>query len=296
MLRGAEHCPGPAERLNFPMADGTGDILQGLFNRPDRQTSPLAVLLHGLTGDEEAAYVQATAACLLTFGYPVLRLNLRGAGPSRLSCRRRYHAGRTDDLRMVLSQLEPCKVGNGIVMAGYSLGGNALLKLLGEGDLPVQVLAAASVSAPIDLEATTKQFMAPGNVLYHRWLLSRMKQEVLVANIDADPAWIAAARQARSVWAFDDTLVAPWNGWSGAPEYYRLNSALSFLPAIRVPTLVLHSLDDPWIPGDLYTDFKWQNPYLTPLLSPRGGHVGFHGRNGVWHDRCMVDFFAAVCH
>lgn len=283
------------ERLRFPMADGSGDVLLGLLNRPGRPVAgrPLAVLIHGLTGCETGSYMQATAMALLAAGCPVLRLNLRGAGPSRDLCRLRYHAGRTQDLREVLAQLPPELSANGVVMAGYSLGGNALLKLLGEGDLPVPVRAAASISAPIDLHRSSLAFLEPRNRLYHRWLLARMKEESLAPCPGLEPRWIDAIRHSRSVWDFDDLFVAPWNGWSGAEEYYRVNSAAGFLEAIRVPTLVIHALDDPWIPGDCYRAVAWErNPSLHPLLPAGGGHVGFHAPGGVWHDRCLTAFFA----
>jgi predicted alpha/beta-fold hydrolase len=150
------------------------------------------------------------------------------------------------------------------------------------------------VSAPIDLMATSARFMQPRNRLYHRWLLGRMKADAL-ATPGLAPHWAAALARVRSTWDFDDLYVAPANGWSGAAEYYRVNSAARFLAAIRVPTLVIHALDDPWIPGAPYRAFDWAgNPALVPLLPARGGHVGFHGAGGVWHDRCLVRFFDAL--
>jgi len=283
---------GQGELLRFPMADGTGDVLLGMLNRPaDDHGHPLVVLAHGLTGCAESFYMQATACALLAAGRPVLRLNLRGAGPSAGSCRQRYHAGRTQDLRRVLSQLPDPWPARGVVMAGYSLGGNAILKFLGEGDFPVPVLAGASVSAPIDLRGTSLHFMLPRNRFYHRWLLTRMKQETAAIGPGIPPEISRALAEVTTVWDFDDRIAGPWNGWSGAEEYYAVNNARQYLPRISVPTLVMHALDDPWIPGGAYTEVEWRsNPNLVPLLPRRGGHVGFHGKDGVWHDRCLVRF------
>ncbi len=277
------------------MDDGSGDVLLGALDRPAQGVrKPLVILVHGLTGCETGTYMLTTAAALLAQGHPVLRLNQRGAGPSRPFCRLRYHAGRSQDLRAVLAQLPSGLVGDGVLMAGYSLGGNALLKLLGEGDLPVPILAAASVSAPIDLALTSRTFMEPRNRVYHSWLLNRMKAETFASGPRIEAKWADAVRTARSVYEFDDRFIGPWNGWSGAEEYYAVNSALRFLPRIAVPTLVVHALDDPWIPGAIYTSIDWSaNPNLTPLLPSGGGHVGFHGEGGVWHDRCLAAFFAA---
>jgi len=129
--------PHPAERLELPMNDGTGDVLLAALNRPaqaasDRRRRPLVILIHGLTGCEESSYMMGTARYLLDLGYPVMRLNLRGAGPSRAHCRQQYHAGRSNDLRTVLLKLDGRLASQGIFLAAYSLGANMLLKFLGE--------------------------------------------------------------------------------------------------------------------------------------------------------------------
>jgi predicted alpha/beta-fold hydrolase len=281
--------------LEFPMDDGTGDVLLGTLHQPAGTDSgrPVAVLVHGLTGDADSAYVLATAVALLGRGYPVLRLNLRGAGPSRALCREHYHAGRSGDLRRVLESL-PHTVPDlraerrGLVPVGYSLGANILLKLLGEG-APETVRAAISISAPIDLARTAARFLDPRNHFYHQHLLARMKREALAGPLD--PAERAAVPAVRTVRDFDERFVAPRNGFGTADRYYALCSGRRFLDAIAVPTLVIHALDDPWIPGTLYREVDWtRNPRLVPLLPRHGGHVGFHGAGPVvaWHDRCIL--------
>jgi predicted alpha/beta-fold hydrolase len=287
--------PFPAERLTLPMRDGTGDALIAELNRPPSTSGkPLAVLVHGLTGCADSTYMRATAAALLRDGHPVLRLNLRGAGPSRALCREHYHAGRSQDLRDALAALPAALVGAGVLAVGYSLGGNMLLKYLAEQGRGGPVAAAASVSAPIDLKATSLRFLAPRNRVYHDWLLRRMKAEALGPKVEFSPAQRAALRRARRVYDYDDWIVAPRNGFAGAEDYYARCSALDFMPKIAVPTLVIHALDDPWIPDASYAGFAWhRHPALVPLLPERGGHVGFHGVGSKtpWHDRCVALFF-----
>lgn len=285
---------GTPARLSFPMPDGSGDVLLGALDRPATGEAgrPLAILIHGLTGDEDGAYMHATAAALLAAGHPVLRLNLRGAGPSRPLCRGHYHAGRSEDLRAVIAQLPPDLARHGLVLVGYSLGGNMLLKFLGENDSPVPVRAAAAISAPIDLAATSRRFLARRNAVYHRWLLDRMKAEALAAP-GLDPAQAPRIRALRTTLEFDEVVVAPPNGFAGAADYYHRSSAVRHMGGIRSPTLVIHALDDPWIPADAYTGFPWhENPALVPLLPRSGGHVGFHDRAGAWHDLCLIRFLA----
>lgn len=288
----------PDERLELPMADGTGDVLLAALNRPDHAGNrPLVMLVHGLTGCEDSGYMRASAHCLLTAGYPVLRLNLRGAGPSGPLCLQEYHAGRSEDLRIALAGLPPVLTANGVVAVGYSLGANMLLKYLGEEGGAAAVRAAASISAPIDLKAAQQRIMMPRNRVYHRHMLGRMKTECTLGRNGVSEEERRDALAAESVYAFDHVFVARRNGFGTAENYYKINSAEQFLPAIGVPTLVIHARNDPWIPIEAYRRHDWdRNRNLVPLLPPGGGHVGFHGRGGppTWHDQCLLDFLAAT--
>ena len=171
-----------------------------------------------------------------------------------------------------------------------------LLKFLAEAGRDFPIVAAASVSAPIDLKATQVQIMAPRNRLYHGYLLSRMKAELL-ATPGGVPAEVArSAQQSRSVFEFDDTVVAPAAGFLGADDYYARSSAQGFLSGIEVSTLLLHARDDPWIPPAAYEDAAdMANAHLELRLTPGGGHVGFHGEGSqtAWHDRSIAKFFRA---
>jgi predicted alpha/beta-fold hydrolase len=285
---------GGRERLVLPLSDGSGDALSGLLERPlGPEKRPLAVLIHGLGGTEDSAYMKVSSAHLRARGHAVLRLNLRGAGPSRALCRLQYHAGRSEDLHDALAGLPRELTGAGLVLVGFSLGANMLLKFLAEHERAFRVRAAVAISAPIDLEATSRRFLAPRNRIYLRYMLQALKRESLAEPAALSEAERAAVLSARSVWEFDDRFVAPRNGWASARAYYAASSARRFLAGIRLPTLVVHALDDPWIPPEPYTSFPWrENPHLLPLLTERGGHVGFHARGDrvPWHDRCLAHF------
>lgn len=275
-----------SSRIEFVMPDGSGDRLSGVFSVPSQAKAgaPLLVLIHGLTGDEDSFYMLESARRFLSLGIPVLRLNLRGAGPTRDRCLGQYHAGRTEDLVAVLAQLARDGIADEFVLFGYSLGANMMLKFLGEGGAP-GVRAAVAVSAPIDLALTSERFVQPRNRPYHNWLLAKMKAEALAGKGLSAPEE-AAIRTARTTIEFDDRFVARRAGLSGAREYYARCSAKGYMADIAVPTLVVHALDDPWIPGRIYLDYDWAgNPRLTPLLPFSGGHVGFHEPGGTWHDR-----------
>ena len=192
---------------------------------------------------------------------------MRGAGPSRPLCRLQYHSGRSRDLCGALRALPSDLTARGILLVGYSLGGNMLLKFLAEFALEFPVRGAVSVSAPIDLSASSHRFLDPRNVVYHWNLLRNMKRESLAegSHVSADER--SAIGSVRSILDFDERFVAPRNGYADAAEYYAANMARQFLAQIRVPTLLVQSLDDPWIPPDAYTSYPWRdNPMLCPVF------------------------------
>jgi len=278
-------------RLLLPMADGSGDHLVGAFTE-GREDLPVVVLIHGLTGCADSSYIVFSARHFAGLGYPVLRLSLRGAGPSREVSRDYYHAGRSDDLRDALGAFAAINAAPaGMIPVGYSLGGNMLCRFLARHGHEMNVRAAAIISAPIDLKATSDRFLAPRNRLYHRWLLRRMKEDVLGGALSG--AEKQAVEKARTVYAFDDDFIAPRFGFETAERYYAECAGQRFLPDIRVPTLIIHARNDPWIPAEPYRAFPWSsNRYLMPVLAPGGGHVGFHqaGDGVAWHDRAVEAF------
>ena len=289
----------PGERLPLAVRDGSGDRLVGTLGRPaERQPGrPLTVLIHGLSGCEDSFYILKSAAHLLRLGFPVLRLNLRGAGPSRPFCRFQYHAGRSEDFADALAALPRELAADGVVAIGYSLGANMLLKYLGERGSDARLKGAISVSAPLDLASTSRRLMRRRNALYQAYLLREMRRESLGPGAELTTAERDAIRSARSIWEFDHRFSAPRNGFMGAEDYYERNASKRFLDGIAVPTLVIHAFDDPWIPATLYQSYDWRrNPSLVPLLSRRGGHVGFQGTDRLvpWHDHCIARFIASL--
>jgi predicted alpha/beta-fold hydrolase len=291
--RDIEFAPGD-RRIVLPLEDGTGDALTGRLRMPETpQQASLVVLIHGLSGCEASPYMHLSTQFWLQRGHAVLRLNLRGAGPSREHCRLQYHAGRSLDLRNALLALDDDLMAAGLVLVGYSLGGNMLLKFLAEYGREFPVRAAASVSAPIDLAAASQRFLAPRNHFYHQHLLQAMKEECFGGATPVSEHERERLHAARSIYEFDDYIVAPRNGFRDAEHYYQENHARRFLASIEVPTLVIQALDDPWIPASAYLDYPWQqNPCLVPLLPRAGGHVGFHDRDdrSPWYNRCIGHF------
>jgi uncharacterized protein len=288
--------PHTTERLSFPLPDGTGDTLLASLDRPatPRAGAPLTILIHGLTGSEDSLYLFTMARLLLDRGGRVLRLNLRGAGPSRPLCGQHYYAGRSQDLRTLLALLPDELLRDGLHAVGYSLGGAMLLKYLGEEGTASPLAAAATISAPIDLAVTCRFMMRPRNRLYHRYILDHMKVEATGDGAIVSIAERTAIMGAASVWDYDDVFIAPRYGYASAQDYYERCRPTRFMAGIRIPTLILGALDDPWIPGALYKDYDWaSNRSLMPVLPNHGGHVGFHdtGSRQPWSDLIVARFF-----
>lgn len=287
--------PHRSERLSLKLEDG--DTLLASLDRPEKPVPrrPLVVLVHGLTGSEDSHYMLSQARLLLDQGFHVLRLNLRGAGPSRTTCGGQYYAGRSQDFRAALRLIPAELKRSGVAAVSYSLGGAMLLKYLGEEGTAAPLVAAVSISAPIDLSAVCSNMLRPRNSVYHFYLLRQMKREATAEGAALTREERSAIQNAMTIWDYDEVFIAPRHRFGGAEDYYERCKPLRFMPGIRVPTLIIASRDDPWIPGELYARYGWwKNLALKPLLHERGGHVGFHSADSdvPWTDRAVARFLA----
>lgn len=287
----------PATTLTIPTRDGTGDALLAYWHAPTAGTArrPLVVLVHGLTGCSESPSVLTSAAAWLSAGWPVMRLNLRGAGAGRSRASYTYTAHLSGDIAAVLDHLGATPPLGGVVLMGYSLGANLILKWAGEGGperAPVPVQGIVAVSPPLDLAAAARRFDSCRNRPYHGYILKRLRAGAAAAP-GARPATVASARAAGSLIDFDHRVTAPLNGFRDAWDYYSHARADAVLGDIKVPSLVVHARDDPWVGAEPAASFPWaSNPWLAPLITRRGGHCGFHDRGAPppWHDRAARAF------
>jgi predicted alpha/beta-fold hydrolase len=296
--------PGPKDVAPYasrplPLRLADGDEMLAMLDTPEesKPDQPLVMLIHGLPGSASSTYMVRMSRYLLMQGHHVVRLNLRGAGASRATCKKQYYAGSSGDIAEVLSLLPDHLKEHGIAAVGYSLGGAILLKYLGEAGSTSKICAAATVSAPIDLLDICRRLMSLRNIFYHEYVLRLAKREATAEGADLTELERINIRASATLMEYDDLFTAPRNNYSGALAYYAACSALNFLPAIRVPTLLLASLDDPWVPGAAYSSYYWRsNPSLKldPRLCEHGGHVGFHGIGDTrpWRDLVVADFLA----
>jgi len=267
--------------------------------------APLVLILHGLEGSTLSTYMHVLARELAARGIECAGLNFRSCGGEMNRKPRMYHAGEWGDAVFVLERLAARFPGRALCVAGFSLGGNALLRWLGEagGQASALVRAAAVVSVPYDLAAGSR-FIASGvRRVYLRRLLSTLKAKI-VAKRELLPDLsmridVARALAAKDFFEFDDAVVAPLHGFRGVDDYYARASSGPWLHGIRVPTLLVHAEDDPFLPASSIPRAAIAaNAQLTAAISRHGGHVGFvHGTP--WAPRFfaeerVAEFFAAA--
>ena len=244
-------------------------------------TGPRVFLLHGLEGSVRSHYVGGLFAEAAARGWGASLLVFRGCGAAANSAPRFYHSGETSDLAHVFATLRARWPESDWLMAGVSLGGNVLLKWLGEqGDrLDPSIVAAAAVSVPFDLEAGAIMISRGFARIYDRTFLRSLRKKAR-AKLTRYPALFerGALERARNVFEFDDAVTAPVHGFSSAHDYYERSSSIGFLPRIRVRTLLLSAQDDPFLPREVLSrvaEIANSNNALETEFHPRGGHVGF---------------------
>jgi len=244
---------------------------------PDLRHDALIVLLHGLEGSTSSGYMLEIARRLAGIGLASVGLNFRSCSGEINRGRRLYHSGETSDLRFVIERLRAEAPARRLAAAGVSLGGNVLLKYLGEDGSSAPLVAAAAWSVPFDLAAGAR-FMEHGfSRRYVDRLLRSLKAKVRMRR-DEIGRFLDLERtlRARTFWEFDDAATAPLHGFADADDYYRQSSSSAFIPAITVPTVIIHSRDDPFLPADAIPETAMgANPAVAPMISDHGGHVGF---------------------
>ncbi len=295
------------ERLETP--DGDFLDLDFAFDPADAgdPAAPIVVLLHGLEGNARRRYMKHTYRALLRHGLRPVGLNFRGCSGEANRAARAYHSGETGDLRFVLDHLAGRYPDAPRAVLGYSLGGNVALKLLGEegaegGANDGRVQAGAAVSVPFDLAAGADALEQSwlGRAIYTRYFLRTLVPKTLAkAELLADRVDLEAVPRARTIREFDDALTAPLHGFDGAADYYERSSSRRFISDIAVPTLVVHSCDDPFLPASAIPDAALDaNPAITPLITGTGGHQGYVGGSMLqpdfWVERVVAGWLRDV--
>lgn len=280
----------PLVREPLELPDGDVTVVDWLTDVPmTSETSPLLIVLHGLESSAQSTYARQLLFAASEHGWRAAVLHFRDCGDYRNRLPRRYHAGETYDIRYFLRKLRTDGHSGPLVAAGFSLGGNVLLKYLGESGDDTPLVAAAAVSVPLNLHASAEALSKGFSRFYQRVLLKRMKRSIRKKfdRYTAAFEW-DRAMNATTFAEFDDAVTAPLHGFANKDDYYDRCSSAGFLGAIERPTLIINALDDPFMTPDIVPDESSLSEFVTIEVSENGGHVGFIDGGTPWRPRYFI--------
>jgi predicted alpha/beta-fold hydrolase len=293
--RNHRRLPKPVPRL-FEVEPGTR-ILAKCNWQPDPARVPALVIVHGLEGNSESDYLLGIADRAFAAGFNVLRMNQRNCGGTEKLTPTLYNSGLSNDYGAVLTELIERDGLSEIFFAGYSMGGNLVLKMAGEfGDHPPpQLRGVVAVGPSLDLARCVDACALPRNRIYERHfvrsLKSRMRRKALLYPGQFKLEGLAGVRTLRE---FDDKITAPNCGYLNAADYYQRASALRVVDRITVPTLIMASMDDPLVPYQSFQDSAvTSNANIRVILPDRGGHCSFISSDPAerhWAEARVVEF------
>ena len=271
------------KRLPFTSSNPIGVI--GSIARSVRPSSALSKVVSGACGKTSSTTMSCVSAFnaasfimqrLHTRGWRAVLMHFRGASeePNRLA--RGYHSGETEDFDFALRLLKTRYPTATFAAVGFSVGGNVLLKWLGEQGARAPVVTAVAVSVPFDLRLSAKAINRGFSRLYQARLLHAMRSNAMAKFSRIEPPFaLPKLSELRDFHAYDAAMTAPLHGFAGVDDYYDRCSSRQFLKNVRVPTLILHAIDDPFMSPDVIPTEAELSDQVTLELSQRGGHVGF---------------------
>lgn len=262
------------ERLELP----DGDFID-LCHIP-QQSNTIIIILHGLEGSIESHYARGIIRALHKRGWQVVFMHFRGCSGEHNRLERSYHSGDTGDIKYVVDTLRHRHPEMNLFAVGYSLGGNVLLKYLGETADRRLLKGAVAVSVPFELARGAQRLATGLSRLYQRHLLKRLQTKIISKfNGTRSPIALDKVHELDTFVRFDDAVTAPLHGFKDANDYYFRCSSRRFLRNITVPTLIIHARDDPFLTPDAIPDAQELSGKIRFELLKHGGHVGFISGN-----------------
>lgn len=289
------------ERLNTP----DGDFLDLDWAGPGE--GPLVLLVHGLTGSSRSHYIRGLEAALLRRGFRTVAMNFRGCSGRMNDTSRCYHSGETGDIAWVYACLRKREPDTPLGVVGFSLGGNVVLKWLGEQGIALDLFGAAAVSVPILLDVCASQMDRGFSRFYRDRLVTELKAYLRHKRLHLER--IGCLQEARriaelgdlsgvkSFWEYDQRVIAALYDFRDVDDYYRRSSSRQFLSSISVPTLIIQARDDPFMTDEVIPDADELAREVRLEVSSAGGHVGYvsgiwPGQPRYWLDRRIPSFLA----
>ena len=290
-LRRLKMIPYQRERVNLP----DGDFIDLDWSFSNQKTKKCIILLHGLEGSSHSRYNLALVKLFNTHGFDACAVNFRGcSGEPNLNyiC---YHSGKTDDVEYIVNQIVAKEKYEQLLLHGVSLGGNVLLKYLGEKhDFPVQIKTAMAVSTPCDLAGSSQKLLKLRNRIYTQNFTRQLKQKLQNKQQQfPEMADNISLKTIKNVFDFDEVYTSKAHGFADAEDYYQKSSSLQFLAHIRIPTLLLNAQNDSFLSTDSFPYDMAQDHEFLYLETPKyGGHVAFWQSGGIYYNEQRALEFA----
>lgn len=263
-----------------------GDFLDLDWSYSEISTKKAAIILHGLEGNAQRTYVSGAGHHLQKAGWDIASMNFRGCSGEDNLAYQSYHSGKTEDLEEVISHILEKDLYTEIVLVGFSLGANLLLKYLGEREeVPSEIKKAVAISVPTSLRGSLESLMKPENWLYSKaFLINLRKKHERKMKLHPDKMNASDLAKIKTLKDFDDVYTSKAHGFKDAYDYYEKNSSNQFLANIKIPTLILNAKNDSFLNEDCYPFQIAENSKNIYLEAPEyGGHVGFHQTNSQYY-------------
>ncbi|MEZ4875018.1 MAG: alpha/beta fold hydrolase [Flavobacteriaceae bacterium] len=263
-----------------------GDFMDLDFSYAQHPSKKIAIILHGLEGNAQRTYMKGQAYLLNQNGWDACAVNYRGCSGETNKSYQSYHAGKTDDLEEIIDAVLQKDLYGEVALIGFSLGGNLLLKYLGEREtVPKEITKGVAISAPLHLKGSLEQLSMANNWLYRTSFLYDLRKKYK-AKMELFPELMKEnhLKKINSLQAFDDLYTAPAHGFKDALDYYEKNSSLPFLQNITLPVFILNAQNDSFLSQKCYPYSLAENSKNTYLETPKyGGHVGFHKTQKIYY-------------
>lgn len=251
------------------------------------QQNKVAILLHGLEGNAQRTYIKGAANTLLNDNWDVVGMNFRGCSGEDNFAYQSYHSGKTDDLESVINFILEKDQYQEIVLVGFSLGANLLLKYLGERDeIPNEIKKGIAISVPTSLRGSLEKLMMTENWMYSQVFLYHLRKKYRKKmERHSDKMNPTDLNKIKTLKDFDDIYTSKAHGFNDAYDYYQKNSSNQFLPNIKIPVLILNAKNDSFLNTDCFPFTLAESSKTIFLETPLyGGHVGFHLTNNVYYN------------
>ena len=273
-----------------------GDFIDLVWTEK-KETIPIVLLLHGLEGSINSSYVKGILKTVIDRGWQGVLMHFRGCSGRHNRLDRSYHSGDTGDINSVIIELTNRYPGRKIAAIGISLGGNVLIKYLGEQGNNCPLTAAIAISVPFDLSICAKELETGFSRIYERYLIRSLNKKINNKFKEKSaPINLKKLKEWTNFYSFDHNVTAPLHGFISVDDYYTRSSCKNFMKNISIPTLILQSKDDPFMNRSALPSEDDLSKEVTLELTEQGGHIGFIYEHTpfkakIWSEKRLAEFF-----